>query len=123
MAGLLIDIIDQVITQVTSVASPMASLSATLPSQVPLPPLQAWCPSKIFCPWSSMSCDLHLLISPLSPKRAISYVKLSNVTAYKSCLCPKHLTHCFFFLQFLTTSHTYSDVRLAAAVTGWDTDS
>ena len=42
--------IDQPITQVTSVASPTASLSATLPSQVPLPPPQAWCPSKIFCP-------------------------------------------------------------------------
>src|SRR5882757_9311027 len=49
-AGLLIDIIDQAITQVTSVASPTASLSATLPSQVPPPPPQAWCPSKIFCP-------------------------------------------------------------------------
>lgn len=37
-------------TQITSVASPTASLSATLPSQVPPPPPQAWCPSKIFCP-------------------------------------------------------------------------
>ncbi|KAI0265670.1 glycoside hydrolase [Gloeopeniophorella convolvens] len=37
------------ITLVTSVASPTASLSATLPSQVPLPPVQAWCPSDIFC--------------------------------------------------------------------------
>jgi alpha,alpha-trehalase len=42
--------IDQATTPVTAVASPTASLSATLPSQVPLPPPQAWCPSKIFCP-------------------------------------------------------------------------
>jgi alpha,alpha-trehalase len=42
--------IDQAITQVTSVASPTASLGATLPSQLPPPPPQAWCPSKIFCP-------------------------------------------------------------------------
>jgi hypothetical protein len=41
---------DQANTEVTSVASPTASLSATLPSQVPPPPPQAWCPSKIFCP-------------------------------------------------------------------------
>jgi hypothetical protein len=46
---LVIDI-DQAITQVTSVASPTASLGATLPSQLPPPPPQAWCPSKIFCP-------------------------------------------------------------------------
>jgi hypothetical protein len=39
-----------VITQVTSVPSPTAPLSAMLPSQVPPPPPQAWCPSKIFCP-------------------------------------------------------------------------
>lgn len=37
------------ITLVTSVASPTAPLTATLPSQVPLPPVQAWCPSEIFC--------------------------------------------------------------------------
>ncbi|KAI0060461.1 glycoside hydrolase family 37 protein [Artomyces pyxidatus] len=37
------------ITEQTSVASPTASLSSTLPSQVPLPPAQAWCPSEIFC--------------------------------------------------------------------------
>ena len=42
--------IDQAIAQVTSVATPTASLRATLPSQVPPPPPQAWCPSKIFCP-------------------------------------------------------------------------
>jgi hypothetical protein len=33
----------------TSVASPTAPLTAILPSQVPLPPVQAWCPSEIFC--------------------------------------------------------------------------
>ncbi|KAI0298093.1 glycoside hydrolase [Multifurca ochricompacta] len=38
------------ITLATSVASPTASLTATLPSQVALPPVQAWCPSEIFCP-------------------------------------------------------------------------
>lgn len=37
------------ITLVTSVASPTAPLTATLPSQVPPPPAQAWCPSEIFC--------------------------------------------------------------------------
>ncbi|KAF8272594.1 glycoside hydrolase [Lactarius quietus] len=37
------------ITPATSVASPTAPLTATLPSQVPLPPVQAWCPSEIFC--------------------------------------------------------------------------
>lgn len=41
---------DQANAQVTSVPSPTASLSATLPSQMPPPPSQAWCPSKIFCP-------------------------------------------------------------------------
>lgn len=38
------------ITQVTSVASPTAPLTAVLPAQVPLPPRQAWCRSEIFCP-------------------------------------------------------------------------
>ncbi|KIY52470.1 glycoside hydrolase family 37 protein, partial [Fistulina hepatica ATCC 64428] len=33
----------------TSVPSPTASLGASLPSQVALPPAQAWCPSQIFC--------------------------------------------------------------------------
>jgi alpha,alpha-trehalase len=37
------------ITLITSIASPTAPLTATLPSQVPLPPVQAWCPSEIFC--------------------------------------------------------------------------
>ncbi|KAI0053998.1 glycoside hydrolase family 37 protein [Auriscalpium vulgare] len=37
------------ITLQTSVASPTASLDASLPSQAPLPPIQAWCPSDIFC--------------------------------------------------------------------------
>jgi hypothetical protein len=37
------------ITEATSVASPTAPLTATLPSQVALPPLQPWCPSEIFC--------------------------------------------------------------------------
>ncbi|KAH9040254.1 glycoside hydrolase family 37 protein [Lactarius hengduanensis] len=37
------------IALVTSVASPTVPLTATLPSQVPLPPVQAWCPSEIFC--------------------------------------------------------------------------
>ncbi|OJT12984.1 Trehalase [Trametes pubescens] len=33
----------------TAVASPSAPLSSTLPSQVPVPPTQPWCPSSIFC--------------------------------------------------------------------------
>jgi alpha,alpha-trehalase len=33
----------------TSVASPSASLSATLPAQAPLPPTQDWCIGQIFC--------------------------------------------------------------------------
>ncbi|KAI0823980.1 glycoside hydrolase [Trametes gibbosa] len=37
------------VTISTAVASPSVSLSATLPSQVPLPPTQPWCPSRIFC--------------------------------------------------------------------------
>ncbi|OBZ71163.1 Trehalase [Grifola frondosa] len=37
------------ITVSTAVASPTVPLSSTLPSQVPLPPVQAWCPSQIFC--------------------------------------------------------------------------
>ncbi|KAH9850179.1 glycoside hydrolase [Lenzites betulinus] len=37
------------VTISTAVASPSVALSATLPSQVPLPPTQAWCPSHIFC--------------------------------------------------------------------------
>ena len=32
----------------TAVASP-SSPSSSLPSQVPLPPTQPWCPSEIFC--------------------------------------------------------------------------
>ncbi|KAI5988333.1 glycoside hydrolase family 37 protein [Pisolithus albus] len=34
----------------TSVPSPTAALSATLPSQAPLPPVQPWCIGQIFCP-------------------------------------------------------------------------
>ncbi|KAF5346662.1 hypothetical protein D9758_013212 [Tetrapyrgos nigripes] len=37
------------ITLSTVIASPSAPLSQPLPSQVPLPPKQAWCPSEIFC--------------------------------------------------------------------------
>ncbi|KAI0329049.1 glycoside hydrolase [Cubamyces sp. BRFM 1775] len=37
------------ITLSTAVASPSAPLSSAVPSQVPLPPTQAWCPSRIFC--------------------------------------------------------------------------
>ncbi|KAH9891900.1 glycoside hydrolase [Cubamyces lactineus] len=37
------------ITLSTAVASPSAPLSSPVPSQVPLPPTQAWCPSRIFC--------------------------------------------------------------------------
>jgi len=37
------------LTQVPATASPTAPLTATLPSQVPVPPVQAWCPSEIFC--------------------------------------------------------------------------
>ncbi|KAJ4482484.1 glycoside hydrolase family 37 protein [Lentinula aciculospora] len=33
----------------TSIASPTASLTASIPSQFPLPPVQDWCPSQIFC--------------------------------------------------------------------------
>ncbi|KAI0354813.1 glycoside hydrolase [Trametes cingulata] len=37
------------VTISTAVASPSVPLSSALPSQVPLPPTQAWCPSRIFC--------------------------------------------------------------------------
>lgn len=37
------------ITVSTAVPSPTASLDVPLPSQAPLPPKQAWCPSDIFC--------------------------------------------------------------------------
>ena len=37
------------LTESTPIASPTTPLTATLPSQVPLPPVQAWCLSKIFC--------------------------------------------------------------------------
>ena len=37
------------ITVSTAVPSPSASLGSVLPSQAALPPVQAWCPSEIFC--------------------------------------------------------------------------
>lgn len=37
------------ITLSTTVAAPTAPLTNDLPSQVALPPVQAWCPSQIFC--------------------------------------------------------------------------
>lgn len=37
------------ITLSTSIASPTEPLTNVLPSQEPLPPVQAWCPSQIFC--------------------------------------------------------------------------
>ncbi|KAL7279642.1 hypothetical protein ACG7TL_006048 [Trametes sanguinea] len=37
------------ITISTAVASPSVPLSSPIPSQVPLSPTQAWCPSRIFC--------------------------------------------------------------------------
>lgn len=37
------------LTYSTVVASPTVSLTNALPSQVPLPPKQDWCPSEIFC--------------------------------------------------------------------------
>ena len=36
----------------TAVPNVTASLNSLLPSQAPLPPKQAWCPSDIFCPGS-----------------------------------------------------------------------
>lgn len=33
----------------TATPSPTLPLSASVPSGVPLPPVQAWCPSQIFC--------------------------------------------------------------------------
>ena len=40
------------LTLSTSVASPSASISATLPAQAPLPPVQGWCIGQIYCPGS-----------------------------------------------------------------------
>ncbi|TFY78486.1 hypothetical protein EWM64_g5528 [Hericium alpestre] len=37
------------VTVSTAIASPTASLDATLPSQIPDPPVQSWCTSQIFC--------------------------------------------------------------------------
>ncbi|KAH8082474.1 trehalase [Cristinia sonorae] len=37
------------ITLATAVASPTAPLTQAIPSQIPLPPTQPWCPSQIFC--------------------------------------------------------------------------
>ncbi|KAL4242581.1 Trehalase, partial [Abortiporus biennis] len=37
------------ITLSTVIASPTAPLTNPLPTQVPLPPVQPWCPSEIFC--------------------------------------------------------------------------
>ncbi|KAJ3829344.1 trehalase [Lentinula raphanica] len=37
------------ISVTTSIASPTASLTAAIPSQYALPPVQDWCPSQIFC--------------------------------------------------------------------------
>ncbi|KAK7689932.1 hypothetical protein QCA50_006571 [Cerrena zonata] len=37
------------LTLSTAVASPTVALSSALPSQIPLPPKQPWCPSEIFC--------------------------------------------------------------------------
>ena len=37
------------ITVTTAVPSPTAPSASLLPSQVALPPVQAWCPSEIFC--------------------------------------------------------------------------
>ena len=54
-------------TVTTVVASPTAPLSAVLPSQVSLPPHQAWCPSEIFCAGAVRlrSCKRHLTSIPL----------------------------------------------------------
>jgi len=37
------------LTYSTAIASP-SDPTSSLPSQVPLPPTQPWCPSEIFCP-------------------------------------------------------------------------
>ena len=50
------------LTQAPATASPTAPLTATLPSQVPVPPVQAWCPSEIFCAGAVRPSDL-----PFSP--------------------------------------------------------
>lgn len=52
------------ITLVTSVASPTAPLTEILPSQVPLPPVQAWCPSEIFCAGAVCHVFFRRSISP-----------------------------------------------------------
>ena len=45
------------LTVSTAVASPTVPLNAALPSQQPLAPKQAWCPSEIFCA-GPVSCNL-----------------------------------------------------------------
>ena len=56
----------------TAVPNVTASLNALLPSQAPLPPKQAWCPSDIFCAGSVSDTllltrfFLTMLINPLA---------------------------------------------------------
>ncbi|EEB93075.1 hypothetical protein MPER_08319 [Moniliophthora perniciosa FA553] len=65
----------------TVVASPSAAPTSPLPSQVPLPPRQSWCPSDIFCPGPLLqSANLANLFS--DPKTFVDKptVNSSNVT-------------------------------------------
>ena len=54
------------LTESTAIASPTAPLTATLPSQVPLPPVQAWCPSEIFCAGAVRRVSLFIFVSLLT---------------------------------------------------------
>jgi len=75
------------ITLSTSVPAPTIPLSNDVPSQAPLPPVQAWCPSKIFCAGSllqtvnvaSIYADPKTFVD--KPTNASSQTVLSNFNA------------------------------------------
>lgn len=63
----------------TSVPSPTAPLTATLPSQAPLPPVQAWCIGQIFCPGEVSLPLCHRRLTPIHFYQLLQTVNIAQI--------------------------------------------
>ncbi|KAJ7644707.1 glycoside hydrolase family 37 protein [Roridomyces roridus] len=67
----------------TAVATPSPSASSLVPSQAPLPPKQAWCPSEIFCAGSLLQ-TLNVAQPFIDPKTIVDKPTSKNASSVLS---------------------------------------
>ena len=68
-------------TVATAVPSPSSPLASPLPSQVALPPKQAWCPSQIFCAGSVFVFTFLAICHELTHPQLLQTVNIADVYA------------------------------------------